>query len=275
MRKKDVSLKGLVLNQPQSYSGTLRHKISYKATSSETGSTRVMHAEARRISHSSATSEMTFPLRADAYVATDLTPSGHEESVISTDPPSEIPYPFLLQGMNRTGWASPESPKEIHGSFFTSTTKKGSKKSTGISGCLTSLAGLGPVTNKLVRSQPVPPQPRPVNLPPAPLAGGPRSRPLRTPSVIGNRTAMHFASPGDSSFRLSRSPSLPTSTSKGSVTLTSEDFKKQVDRLADVLPHVDRKLLEGYLKHSGQDILAIGQFIEDEKQGSIHYEYLE
>lgn len=49
-------------------------------------------------------------------------------------------------------------------------------------------------------------------------------------------------------------------------------FEKQVSKLADLLPHADRAVLAGYLRRSGQDILAIGQYLEDERQGTIRYD---
>jgi len=47
------------------------------------------------------------------------------------------------------------------------------------------------------------------------------------------------------------------------------EFVRQVDKLADVLPKADREVLAGYLRRAGQDILAIGQYLEDEKNGKI------
>jgi hypothetical protein len=47
------------------------------------------------------------------------------------------------------------------------------------------------------------------------------------------------------------------------------EFIHQVDKLADLLPHADRLVLAGYLKRAGQDVLAIGQYLEDEKNGML------
>ncbi|KAJ3880214.1 hypothetical protein F5051DRAFT_348886 [Lentinula edodes] len=47
------------------------------------------------------------------------------------------------------------------------------------------------------------------------------------------------------------------------------EFRRQVDKLSDLMPHADRIVLAGYLKRSGQDILAIGQYLEDEKNGRL------
>jgi len=49
----------------------------------------------------------------------------------------------------------------------------------------------------------------------------------------------------------------------------SPEFSRQVDKLADLLPQADRSILAGYLRRAGQDILAIGQYLEDEKNGTI------
>jgi hypothetical protein len=39
----------------------------------------------------------------------------------------------------------------------------------------------------------------------------------------------------------------------------------------DLLPHADRNVLAGYLRGAGQDIIAIGRYLEDEKNGTIVY----
>jgi len=49
------------------------------------------------------------------------------------------------------------------------------------------------------------------------------------------------------------------------------EFIRQVDKLAAILPRANREVLAGYLRRSGQDILAIGQYLEDEKNGTIRY----
>ncbi|TFY59866.1 hypothetical protein EVJ58_g5508 [Rhodofomes roseus] len=51
--------------------------------------------------------------------------------------------------------------------------------------------------------------------------------------------------------------------------LPNPEFDRQVDKLADLLPHADREILAGYLRRAGQDILAIGQYLEDEKNGTL------
>jgi hypothetical protein len=49
------------------------------------------------------------------------------------------------------------------------------------------------------------------------------------------------------------------------------EFAAQVEKLHTLLPHADRQVLAGYLRRSGQDVLAIGQFLEDEKNGTLRY----
>jgi len=53
---------------------------------------------------------------------------------------------------------------------------------------------------------------------------------------------------------------------------TSAEFTRQVERLADLLPHANKDVLAGYMRRAGQDILAIGQYLEDEKNGSLRRE---
>ena len=49
------------------------------------------------------------------------------------------------------------------------------------------------------------------------------------------------------------------------------EFAAQVDKLHALLPHADRNILAGYLKRAGQDVLAIGQYLEDEKNGTLRF----
>jgi len=47
------------------------------------------------------------------------------------------------------------------------------------------------------------------------------------------------------------------------------EFNQQVDKLANLLPHANRDVLAGYLRRAGKDMLAIGQYLEDEKNGTV------
>ena len=54
--------------------------------------------------------------------------------------------------------------------------------------------------------------------------------------------------------------------------LPDAQFNVQLDKLVHLLPHADRNVLSGYLRRSGQDILAVGKYLEDEKNGTIMYQ---
>jgi hypothetical protein len=47
------------------------------------------------------------------------------------------------------------------------------------------------------------------------------------------------------------------------------EFFQQVDKLSSLIPHANRDVLAGYLRRAGTDMLAIGQYLEDEKNGTI------
>ncbi len=49
-------------------------------------------------------------------------------------------------------------------------------------------------------------------------------------------------------------------------------FQRQVGKLAAILPQADRAVLAGYLRRAGEDILAIWQYLEDEKNGALQRE---
>ena len=72
---------------------------------------------------------------------------------------------------------------------------------------------------------------------------------------------------------MSRRPSLFTKSSSApsSSQSTALDFNRQVDKLADLIPHAERRVLAAYLQNTGQDMLAIGQYLEDERKGIFRY----
>jgi hypothetical protein len=74
----------------------------------------------------------------------------------------------------------------------------------------------------------------------------------------------------DKHASIARRPSLHTPPEQGVLDIQADPaFIRQVNHLADILPHADRDVLSGYLRRSGQDILAIGQYLEDEKNGTL------
>lgn len=54
--------------------------------------------------------------------------------------------------------------------------------------------------------------------------------------------------------------------------ISGAEFNRQVDKLAALLPKADRNVLAIYLRRAGQDILAIGQYLEDEKNGTLRHD---
>jgi hypothetical protein len=50
---------------------------------------------------------------------------------------------------------------------------------------------------------------------------------------------------------------------------TDLEFMRQINKLAEILPNANRMILTGYLRRAGQDVLAIGQYLEDEKNGTL------
>ncbi|KAK0230601.1 hypothetical protein IW262DRAFT_413917 [Armillaria fumosa] len=93
-------------------------------------------------------------------------------------------------------------------------------------------------------------------------------RPTISPSVPG----------GPRAKRMSRSHTMMLSASTASTTeeldtkpATQDDpeFERQLDKLAVLLPHAERDVLAGYLRRSGQDMVAIGLYLDDEKMGRI------
>ncbi|KAJ7095112.1 hypothetical protein B0H15DRAFT_774997 [Mycena belliarum] len=228
----------------------------------------------RHVSRSSMKSEATFPTRPDAMVATDLStkPSDNAPAVPTLPYPALSPrtlgVPLPPPSMRMLA-ASPPSSKT--GNFFASLGRKASisRKDRPTMGFPTTTT-----TTRLVKSPPMSLNPRPVVIANTPsVPGGPRAPPnraIRAQSIAPPPSP--FAS--NASDRILRRPSLftPPSSSSSSEARTSgapadRDFERQVDKLADLLPQAERTVLAGYLRRAGQDILAIGQFLEDEKNG--------
>lgn len=47
------------------------------------------------------------------------------------------------------------------------------------------------------------------------------------------------------------------------------DFTEQMNKLTALIPRAEPNVLAGYLRHAGSDMLAIGQYLEDERMGII------
>ncbi|KAG5352531.1 hypothetical protein C0989_001844 [Termitomyces sp. Mn162] len=239
----------------------------------------------RHTSRSSIISE--FPRRPDASVATDLTIKSAD--LVPAAPPV-LPYPSLATNMfpvrsssvantppgSIRSLASSSSGTKSSGGFFASLGRKNSTSSSKKPG-LPQIA-----TNQPARilTKPSPASAtRVINIPTSPVVpGGPRAIPNRraarsqTLMATTNSFASN-ASPVERSEAFGRRPSLFELTSSPEPAIIDiapdPEFVRQVDKLAHLLPGADRSVLAGYLRRSGQDILAIGQYLEDEKNGTI------
>jgi len=279
------------------------------ASPSQQTSDRSLSPRTRHTSKASISSEMTFPLRPDAYIATDLSQRDIDTVPSPNVPPPALPYPALA-GVTSTAnvrhstttigsqltHAAPLSAaaSKATGGFFSTLGRNSStRKDSLIRPATTQSTGA-----RLTKQPPTTtaPNPRPVQITNAPsVPGGPRALPNR---VQRSRTLMltssssssssppagseNTAAAGASSSRPGirrrsntlRRPSFFGRSTAGpsppEVEISpSPEFSRQVERLADLLPHADKDVLAGYLRRAGQDILAIGQYLEDEKNGCI------
>ncbi|KAI0637755.1 hypothetical protein C8Q77DRAFT_1070226 [Trametes polyzona] len=287
-----------------------------------------MTTQARHISHGSLASQATFPIRADAYTATDLS-TRPIDIVPSTSPPPSLPYPSLAQAnitrtQTRTSTllSSPTKTlailpgaKSSGTGFFASLGRKTSvRREKGLSGLSSVVSPQSPTKGGVLtkrppavaasRSNPTSSSTRdaPLPVPPA-IPGGPRAAPGRiqrskTYSVAGAsppQTQSQSHSPPELSqiqtqaqaqqgsqrqSAVARRPSLFARARQGHASTSvghaapgmgalDPAFQQQVDKLAAILPHADRAILAGYLRRAGEDILAIGQYLEDEKNGTL------
>ncbi|PIL36722.1 hypothetical protein GSI_00411 [Ganoderma sinense ZZ0214-1] len=280
-------------------------------------------------------SDMTFPIRSDAYTATDL--STRPTDTLPSSPPAILPYPSLAQvqlqrapARSSTLILSPTKTLQIplpgtKGSgtgFFASLGRKTSirkEKGSLLSGPQSPTKVLSKHRPQAIASsfsQPTPARP-PVQLAPPSIPGGPRAAPgyIKRAKTYSVGPGVPSVSPTPSPPRVTPSPpqtaipqlSVPTSNNNGSkrqsivmarrpsifgrsrqghtsvtpantnhvhsahpgVTHADPNFERQVNKLADLLPNADRSVLAGYLRRAGEDILAIGQYLEDEKSGTL------
>lgn len=274
------------------YKAANPQKRSPANTNARVPSTHSPRTQTRNISESSTGSEVTFPRRPDAYLATDLSTPPSGDSSPPNAPPS-LPYPALASaprnGTNRASTiiassssssgrslTSSTSLNKSPGSFFASLGRKTSlKKDKGV-------ALISPVIGRALSKSPPrqEPNPRPVTISNSPsVPGGPRAPPNRmqrsqtivlSPQSPSNGLGHHRSS----TVVIQRPSQLSgrhTLSERGSPT-DPDEFARQVDKLAALLPKADKTVLGGYLRRAGQDILAIGQYLEDEKNGTLRYD---
>jgi hypothetical protein len=215
-----------------------------------------------------------------------MTRSLTQSSTITSPPSSMKSLPI----------SSPFSATKSAGAFFSSIGRKASVRKDKEKQPL-------PPGRTLLRKTGTPPQPKPIQLPLTStphIIGGPRAIPGRSHSIVAHPAArpeepQKRGDPKRRSTVSGRRPSLfppppnrfmpppknfnsqnthhlsmPHS-SHNQAQIPDAQFEAQLDKLVDLLPTADRNVLSGYLRRSGQDILAVGRYLEDEKNGTIMY----
>ncbi|KAF9057420.1 hypothetical protein BJ165DRAFT_1520800 [Panaeolus papilionaceus] len=271
-------------------------------------STMPFSPQPRHSSRSSMVSEATFPRRPDAYMATDLS-QGSAPEINPAIPPATLPYPSLALNPPRNhparsnssvGHNTPPSsvrplapistPAGKAGGFFASLSRRASTSKKDrpviafppnhattnniISGPMSAGPGIGRTISKTtISSGTTMGVSRPLYMHGAHASpGGPRAPPNR---VQRSQTFMTPVTHAYASQRrddgLGRRPSLFDLSNEVIDIRPDPEFNRQVDRLMLLLPNADRDVLAGYLKRAGTDMLAIGQYLADEKNGTVRY----
>lgn len=253
----------------------------------------------RMTSRSSMISEATFPRRPDAVTATDLSaqsPSFGDASPISV--PVSLPYQSLAnqqrqQSIRSTSSAASGTPPSSVRSLVSSSTSHSSRP--GFFASLGRKASLNTTSrrerhgpgltlahsngNRTVLSK-SPPLKQEISKPilissnhSAP--SGPRAL-TSSMRVQRSQTLMTPVYPNlEREGVIGRRPSLFNIPSQQDVSAAyippDSEFEAQVNKLHNLIPNADRLVLAGYLRRAGQDVLAIGQYLEDEKNGTLKY----
>lgn len=288
--------------------GDIRDRVSRRQTEPDIPSEFGARTQPWHVASGSVDSEVTFPRRADAYHATDLTMRPDEE-ILPLSLPSSLPYPSLVTlGLpSRSPPSLPSIPPSTGArtyqvplsgglgaatrpGFFASIGRRASlKKST-----------IGPpspprVLKKLAHTSPSPPPARPIQVNSAPtVRGGPRAPPhrlARSKTVSASPPDLRLQNqPVQSSPQVALTRSETRSTYRQSASAARRpsllhrsaapppplpggpEFEKQLEDLAALLPHAERDVLAGYLRRAGENILAIGLYLEDEKNGTLRHD---
>ncbi|KAF9780289.1 hypothetical protein BJ322DRAFT_331530 [Thelephora terrestris] len=276
--------------------------------------------EERKVSRDSFESGTTFPMRPDAYTATDLSMKTNDfptrvEDLVTKAP--VLPYPSLApmtrsMTQNSTFTSPPSSMKSLPiplplsaskstGGFFSSIGRKASIRKDREKG--------PPSPGKtLAKRTETPPQQKSIQLPQTStphVVGGPRAIPGRSHSIVaqpvprpddqkrvdpkrrstvsGKRPSLYppppnksMPPPSNTNAHNAHHVSMPPTSHQqgqnpGQIMPPDAQFNVQLDKLVHLLPRADRNVLAGYLRRSGQDILAVGRYLEDEKNGTIMY----
>ncbi|KAG6911751.1 hypothetical protein DXG01_008001 [Tephrocybe rancida] len=255
-------------------------------------STHTFTPQPRHTSRSSTISEVSFPRRPDASLATDLTVKT-QDLTPATQP--VLPYPSLanqrMYPARSSSMASNTPPSSIRslapttpnsktggsGGFFASLGRKASISSSK----KPALPQLSTTSQSrvLTKNPPATAVPRTINISNSPVVpGGPRAIPnhraARSQTLIATSNSFSSNAPSpEHGEPLGRRPSLLELSSSPEPIIVDiapdPEFVRQVNKLVHLLPDADRDVLAGYLRRAGQDILAIGQYLEDEKNGTI------
>ncbi|ORX36316.1 hypothetical protein BD324DRAFT_487831 [Kockovaella imperatae] len=239
-----------------------------------------------------------FPMRTDAYSAREI----HQRIIDPLDQPSalppNLPYPQLQQLSMGGGMKTSQSMQSMasttskKGGFFSNIGKKSSKKDS---------VSLGPppsMSKKDVRGLPISsPSSYHTTTPPKSddsrsvtgISGprGPRSSftpppPMKDPDSVPGRSSLDTGiirpgGAGGSRGSLDghvgqlksggpRNPTVQSSSLwKGGSPVKEDDLRS----MSEVLPHADRNVLRAYLSRHGDQMKAIGAFIEDEQRGHL------
>lgn len=269
---------------------SIKHQSQQRAPS-----TQPFTAQPRQTSRSSMISEATFPTRPDATVATDLSQGAYRDITPPGIPPV-LPYPSLAmnppqargqpsRSNSSAGSGTPPSslrslastPSTKGAGFFASLGRKASL-SGGKKGfpppisapvAVTTRSGSKNSSASLNISRPLN-SPHSATVPSGPRA--PPQRPQRSQTFMTTSFSPNSNSSTDRAREdaLGRRPSLFNLNMDPAVDIRADsDFSQQVDKLHALLPHADREILASYLRRAGQDMLAIGQYLEDERMGTI------
>ena len=249
-------------------------------------------------------------MRPDAYTATDLSTKVNDSPARMEDLMTKapvLPYPSLApmtrsSTQNSTITSPPSSMRSLPiplpmsatkstGGFFSSIGRKASLRK--------DREKPSSPGKTLVKKTGTPPQPKHIQLPQTStphIIGGPRAIPGRSHSIVaqpvtrpeetqkrvnhkrrstvgGRRSPppkKNVPPPPNTNSQNAHHASMPPSSHNQGQTPDAQ-FNVQLDKLVHLLPHANRNVLSGYLRRSGQDILAVGKYLEDERNGTIVY----
>ena len=218
--------------------------------------------------------EVTFPIRQNSYTATNLSPQFTTDLSPPNSLTTTLPYPSLTHGVGiwkRTSHtftldssvaSLSTSSRSLGGGFFASIGRKASMKKD------RPLPSAAPTKLMPSWQAPQPPQPQLIKLGAQPtFPGGPQA--LVQSAQCAQSVIFNSPEPSQPEGQVLSMPAHPAVESKAA-------FDIQVQKLSDLLPHANKDILAGYLHRApNQDpMLAIGTYLEDEKQGCLRDDWI-